>query len=263
MKSSREPDEDESPPDSASDTEDDTEADFGATADARPSNEPDTARPWVVALAVTVFIALAFSFAFQPARQLTQIPFFALGSAYLVSGIVAVARLRARRELSLLRPRSGDLSLAALSAGLLYGLSLATHLVFTARGPRAGWIFSVYVLLGDPFADSRHLVAAGLALVGVLEELTWRGLVLPLLETRAGTLRASVTTSLLYAASHMPTMFLLGNPAAGPNPLLVLAALGCGLAWSYLRFRTDRLAPVLLSHGLFTWAIVEFPLWRP
>ncbi len=254
------------PPDDAprDDEEDDGDsADFGASADARPEAEPDAGRPWAVALAVTALVAAAFVWGLKPQRQLTALPFVAIGAAYLATATLALGRLRARHELRLLRPRSGDVTVAALVAGLLYGLAFAAHVLFTSRGPRSAWVFSVYVLLGDPFSDRHHLVAAGLALVGVLEELTWRGLVLPLLETRAGTLRASVTSSILYATAHMPSMFLLGNPTAGPNPLLVLASLGCGLVWAYLRYRTDRLAPVLLAHGLFTWAVVEFPLWRP
>ena len=43
----------------------------------------------------------------------------------------------------------------------------------------------------------------------------------------------------------------------------LLPSFGCGLGWAYLRMRVDRLAPVLLSHALFTWAVVEFPLWSP
>jgi membrane protease YdiL (CAAX protease family) len=252
-----------SEPDSSDGDENDDEADFGASADARPSAPPGSSRPWIAALATTAFIAAAFAIGFQPARQLTSTPFVALGSAYSVTSIAAVHRLRQRDELSLLRLKSGDVSIAALVGGLLYGLAYATHALVTSRGPRAAWVFSVYVLLGDPFADRHHLVAAGLAVVGVLEELTWRGMVLPLLEGRSGTLRASVTSSILYATSHMPSMFLLASPLAGPNPLLVLASLGCGLVWAYLRYRTGRLAPVLLAHGLFTWAVVEFPLWRP
>ena len=47
------------------------------------------------------------------------------------------------------------------------------------------------------------------------------------------------------------------------NPLLVVGAFGCGLVWSFLRFRTGRLVVAVLSHAIFSWAIVEFPLWKP
>jgi membrane protease YdiL (CAAX protease family) len=55
----------------------------------------------------------------------------------------------------------------------------------------------------------------------------------------------------------------MSDPIGGPNPLLPAAAFGCSIVWCYLRYRTDRLAPSVLSHAIFSWAVVEFPLWRP
>jgi hypothetical protein len=40
---------------------------------------------------------------------------------------------------------------------------------------------------------------------------------------------------------------------AGLNPLLVLAALGCGLCWSFMARMFDRLPPVMVSHAVFTY----------
>jgi membrane protease YdiL (CAAX protease family) len=44
---------------------------------------------------------------------------------------------------------------------------------------------------------------------------------------------------------------------------VVLAAFGCGMVWSLLVIRTGRLTPALLAHALFSWSIIEFPLWTP
>lgn len=218
--------------------------------------------PAAFALGVTLAVAVTFHLSFQPERAGSWVSFAGLGACYAVLGTIALLRLRARDELWLLRPRAGDLTVGALVAFLLYGVTFATHALLTAPGsPRHGWILRIYVLLGDPFSDTRHLVAGGVALVGVLEELTWRGLVTPMLERRHGELWAPLAASALFALAHLPTLELLADPVAGPNPLVVLAALGCGLVWSYLRWRTERLVPVLLSHGLFTWLIVEFPLF--
>jgi CAAX protease family protein len=96
-----------------------------------------------------------------------------------------------------------------------------------------------------------------------MEELSWRGLVYSILEERMGTRRAWPATAVLYAAAHLPTLILLRAPFAGPNPLLVIAALGCGLIWGLLVARTGRLPVAIASHALFTWGIVlQFPL-RP
>jgi len=216
-----------------------------------------------IALGVTVLVACVFHFAFTPANAGTRIPFLALGGLYAALGGAAIWRLRQRGELHLIKPRSGDLTFGALVGFLLFGLAFAFHALVTSPGtPRAGWIIRVYMLLGDPFAENRHLVAAGAALIGLLEELVWRGFVTPLLEPKLGVLKANVLSTLLFAGAHLPTMWALADSDAGLNPLLVLAALGCGAAWSYFRWRMERLPPVLLSHALFTWAVVEFPLWQ-
>lgn len=216
-----------------------------------------------IALGVTLLVAGVMHFAFAPERASTRLPFLALGGLYALIGAVAVWRLQRAGQLHLIKPRSGDLTFGALVGFLLFGLAFAFHALFTSPGtPRAGWILHVYMVLGDPFADNRHLVAASAALIGLLEELTWRGFVTPLLEPKLGVLRANILSTLLFAAAHVPTMWALADADAGLNPLLVLAALGCGAVWSYFRWRMERLPPVLLSHALFTWAVVEFPLWQ-
>lgn len=205
----------------------------------------------------------AFYWGFRSTPFEPHSPAVPIGGAYALLGLLAVARLWRRDELSTLRPRSGDLTFGALVAALLYGLAFATHVLVTAPGTgRSGWIMQLYLHLGDSFGPSRHLVAAGIAVVALLEELVWRGFVTPILEQRFGIGRGNSLNVALYGAAHLPSLWLLADPVAGLNPLLVVAALGCGAVWSYLRWRLDRLPPVLFSHALFTWAIVEFPLWR-
>ncbi len=212
---------------------------------------------------VTAVVAAAFWYGLQPDRGEHE-TFIALAAPYFALGSYAIYRIRTRDEMHLLRPRSGDLTFGAMVAFLLYGLAFVVHALFTSPGePREGWIVRVYLLLGNPFSDSRHLVALAVTAIGIFEELTWRGLVTPLMEPKLGPFRAALISTVLWSAAHLPSVFLLADPVAGPNPLLILGTLGCGFAWSYLRWRMERLVPVLLSHGLFTWAIVEFPLWSP
>ena len=226
--------------------------------------EDTSLRPLALACGAALVVAGAFWYGLQEERAGGVSSFLALFVPYLLLGGYAVLRLRDRGELRLLRPRSGDLTFGALVAFLLYGLAFVVHALFTSPGePREGWIIRVYLLLGNPLSDGRHLVALAVAAIGLLEELTWRGLVTPALEPRFGPLRAAALSTGLWSLAHLPTVFLLADPVAGPNPLLVMGTVGCGFAWSYLRWRMERLTPVLLSHGLFTWAIVEFPLWSP
>ena len=256
-------DQDERRDDGEDDSDEAGDLDFAASTDTVVTGESRGAGGWLVALGVTMLVALAFAIGLRRERADSMLAFALLGTVYTGLSVIAVLRLRARRETRLLRPRAGDVTIGAFVAAILYGLALASHLAITSKPPAVGWVFQIYLLFGDPLSNVHLLVSAALGVIGALEELTWRGLVLPVLEERMGTSRASVTTAILYASAHLPTMFLLADPVAGRNPLLVIAALGCGLVWSYLRFRTERLVPVLLAHGLFTWAIVEFPLWRP
>jgi len=215
---------------------------------------------WALPVLVTVVVAATFWLALSGKGPSL---FVALAVPYLLFGALVVVRLRKADEMRLLKPRSGDFTFGALVALLLYGLAFVFHALVTSPGePRHGWVIRVYILFGDPLSQTRYLIGAAAALIGLLEELTWRGLVTPALERRLGLLKGNVVAVTLYALAHLATVWLLSDPAAGPNPLLVVASLGCGAVWSYLRWRMERLPPVLLSHALFTWAIVEFPLWR-
>jgi membrane protease YdiL (CAAX protease family) len=68
----------------------------------------------------------------------------------------------------------------------------------------------------------------------------------------------------LYAIAHVPTLWALKDINAGPNPVLVMAALGCGLVWGYMARRFERLVPGMISHVLFDWTVMMmFRLWGP
>ena len=232
---------------------------------------PELLFPWLVMAGVvlgaqhgahitTTFLMEKLSPAVR--RPLTVATWIVVAALYAVLSAVAVLRLRSQGELFRLRPRTGDLTFAAMVTLVLYGLAFAFHSLVTSRGEaHHGWIVRVYLVAGNPFSEQRHLVAGGIALLAALEELTWRGYVTPLLEERLGPLKGGALATALFALAHLPTVWLLADPVAGLNPLLPFAAFGCGAAWTYLRWRMDRLVPSLISHALFTWAMVEFPLW--
>lgn len=250
-------------------SDDDNEPEAGDEAEA--SSAPISTRPTspmeaiAIALGVTAAVAAVITWAFAPARAGELAMILAIGACYAVLTALTALRLRRRGELgALLRPASGDLTLGALSAGLLYG---AAHLVtqtITARGtPREGWIMRLYLQLGDPEAHGRVLLGGAVFVVAALEEFVWRGLVTRAIEEVVGLRRAVVITALLFALAHLPTLFVLAMPPAGLNPLIVLAALGGGLLWGVIYARAGRLVPALFAHALFSWAVVEFPVWRP
>jgi membrane protease YdiL (CAAX protease family) len=176
----------------------------------------------------------------------------ALGLPYLALAAGGLVRLARRQQLSpLLSLRGGDASLGILlGIGLLGATYLVTKQYLYGGTVQRAWLFEVFLLAGDP--DS---VAGGVCLLGVVacEEIVWRCWVQFELRERLGARRAWVLCAVLYAVAHLPTLFTLDDELAGNNPLLVLAALGCGLCWSFVAERTGRLAPALFAHAVFSY----------
>jgi membrane protease YdiL (CAAX protease family) len=110
------------------------------------------------------------------------------------------------------------------------------------------WVFRLLLQIGAPTAP---LFLPSVALMAVMEEIVWRGLVLDGLTERVGTRRAWPLAAIAYGAAHLPTAVTLADPDLGPNPLLVVAALGAGAVWSAAASKLGRLPPVLVSHVVF------------
>jgi hypothetical protein len=214
---------------------------------------------------VTLSVAAAITFTFNPERAGQPIGLIVLGAVYAVFTAMALGRLHLRGDLrDQLRPRGGDLALGAITAALLYGIAMVAHLTLTGPGsPRTGWIMRIYLQLGDPTVGGHMLRSAAVFGVAALEEVTWRGLVMRSLEGAVGETRALLLSTLLFAVAHAPTIYLLADANAGLNPLVVSAAFGCSLVWGFIALRYRRLVPAIFAHALFSWAVVEFPLWRP
>jgi membrane protease YdiL (CAAX protease family) len=221
----------------------------------------------LIAAVAVVLVAAAMSLAMRPAVSGTLLVLLVPAAPYALLTIFAVLRMKENGTLSeKLRPRAGDLTFGAIVTVMLFFGALAGRTLLAPHGSvREGWIMRIYLQLGDPETLQRRMLAVGLAVgaVAALEEISWRGLVYPALEEKLGTRRAWPATASLYAAAHIPTMILLRDPFAGPNPLVVLAALGCGLVWGLVVARTGRLPVAIISHALFTWGVaIQFPLWR-
>lgn len=215
----------------------------------------------------TALVAAAMTIAMQPALSGSPLALVVIGGPYLLLSILGILYLRREGTLGdKLRPKSGDLTFGALVTVMLFFGAIAGRKFLAPHGSvREAWVMRVYLQIGDPEIMQQRVLAASLAIgaVAILEELAWRGLIYNLVEERFGTRRAWPVTAALYAAAHLPTVILLRDPFAGPNPLIVLAALGCGLVWGLIVARTGRLPVALFSHALFTWCIaVQFPLWR-
>jgi membrane protease YdiL (CAAX protease family) len=222
-----------------------------------------------VALSVVV-TAVASYFAFLPQSSGTVAFWVLAGGPTLV--LAAVAAAWAKRE-ELLRewlvPRWGDFSRGVVGAVLLFGIAWAFSRILTPPGsPREIWLVSLYAQIGDPRLLQAHApaVAAAIAGVALAEEVLWRGMVTQLLADRVGTRTAWVWAAVLYALAYVPTAWSLRavGPGGGLDPVLPVAALGAGLLWGAMARYFGRLAPGVLAHALFDWAVVMmFPLWGP
>lgn len=218
-------------------------------------------------LVAAALIAGAVTVAMLPNMSGSPIALLALALPYAVLAVFGI--LYFKREGTLgekLRPKAGDLTFGAVVTVMLFFGAIAGRKFLAPHGSvRDAWVARVYLQIGDPELMQQRVLGASLAivLVAILEEIAWRGLIYALVEERLGTRRAWPVTAVLYAAAHIPTIFLLRDPYAGLNPLVVLAALGCGLVWGLIVARTGRLPVAIFSHALFTWCVaVQFPLWR-
>jgi membrane protease YdiL (CAAX protease family) len=203
------------------------------------------------AIAVAV-VALASSYAFRLSLAGHWQMWTALLAAYLPLTAVALVRLsRAERLRPLLGLKRGDPSL-----GILIGLAMlfaawlvAKNLLPPDRAERA-WLLSIFLLPGELSGAGATL--ALLALV-CCEELVWRGWIQGELREALGLRRGWIVAAVAYSAAHLPTLLTLEDPAAGKNPLVVVAALGCGLCFGFLAERTGRLLPGALAHAVFSY----------
>jgi membrane protease YdiL (CAAX protease family) len=206
-----------------------------------------------IALLVTAVMALALGLSLRESTAASPTLWLGIGVPYAVLGVLALARLHRDGTLgTTMRPRAGDFSLGFLMAGLLFGGAWLIRTWLFAEGSlRMVWVLRIAVEVGS-LRPTPGLLAV---IVGVasLEELAWRGLVLSALTDSIGSRRAWPVTAAFYALAHVPTVFTLADPAAGLNPLLVVAALGCGIVWSFAASILGRLPPVIISHAVFSY----------
>jgi membrane protease YdiL (CAAX protease family) len=217
---------------------------------------------------IVLAIAIAAHFAFDVSRAGTPAFFLIMGVPTVVIAGLGLRRAYDDGNLKqLLGVRSGDFSRGFAAAALLFGGAYAfMKTVAPPESARASWLARLYLQLGDPSVLSKNVGTVVLVIVvlAIAEEVVWRGLVISLLAELIGSSRAWVWSAVLYSVAHLPTAWALRDPVAGPNPVVVLAALGCGLVWGLMARRFERILPGLFSHVLFDWTVLMmFRLWGP
>jgi len=223
----------------------------------------------VAYLAVIVLtIAVASHFAFDVTRA-GRTSFFLMMAVPTVV-LAGLGLLRAKDDgilKSWLSVKSGDFSRGFAAAAVLFGGAYAfMKFVAPPDSIRASWLARLYLQLGDPQVLRKNVgtIVVAIIVMAIAEEILWRGLVVSLLEEMIGSRRAWVWAAVLYSVAHAPTIWALRDPVAGPNPAIVVAALGCGLVWGGMARSFDRLLPGIFSHVLFDWTVIMmFRLWGP
>jgi uncharacterized protein len=213
-------------------------------------------------LLTTVLVTAAMAFAFR--LELAGSPGFwaALAVPYAALAALALHKLWDEGALvDVLSPRWGDLSLGALTAAVLLLASFGARAVLAPAGStRQAWLLRIYAQIGDSDVVQRSvLYTAILLFIVICEELVWRSMVLDELTERFGSRRGWPLAALCYGVTALPTLYTLRVPIAGLNPLLITAAIGCGIVWSFLASIKGRLVPVIVAHGVFTYfSLVQF-----
>lgn len=210
-----------------------------------------------LALIVTALLTLCNAITLRSATVMQPLYWLPLLVGY--AGLCSFALLQWKRNHSLgsrLAVRAGDISIGVvLGLGLLAMSWLIKTRLIPTDSERAAWLFQLQALLGSLQATLPPV--AVLFSMALMEEIVWRGLVARSLEEQLGLRRAFPLATLLYAASLLPTVWTLADPMAGPNPLLLLAALGAGVVWTFVALRTRRLVCVMVSHAVFSYFVTS------
>lgn len=203
---------------------------------------------WIALVVIVVGAAASYAFRVPPGSS----GWLVMGLAYALLAVLALVRLRRTGRLTgVFGFRRGDPTL-----GIVLGLSqlaaawAVAKVLLPPESPQRAWLMRVFLVIGD---SSEVTLSLLLLLLVLCEEIVWRGLVQGELRELLGPRRGWIVAALLYGAAHLATLVTLRDPAAGYNPLLVLAALGCGLCWGFLTEKTGRLLPGLFAHGVFTY----------
>lgn len=140
-----------------------------------------------------------------------------------------------------------NIALGLAAAALLYGVFFVgnglSRLIFAFAGrgiqnvydfKRGASVLRVALLIG--------------LLIGPGEEIFWRGFLQRRLQVHLGPWQGFAVATALYAGIHV----------GSGNPMLILAALICGIFWGFLYMRTGSLLLVLVSHVV--WDLTVFLL---
>ena len=137
------------------------------------------------------------------------------------------------------RPTPFRIFTGLVAGSVLYGFTRLAISLIPSIWP--GWEVSARAIYAWKAGHSTIFLVPTLILIVIAEEALWRGVVTRYMMERFGRLQGIIIGAVIFALAHW----------AAYNPLLLVAALGCGLFWNWLYAATDDLTIPTVSHLLW------------
>ena len=199
--------------------------------------------PTIPHLALVCFVVWLIAVASADALGL----WIAVGGVGMVLGAVALVFDRASSR-EMLRPKLVFIALGAAVGGVMAAGTYALYRLLSMVAPFAArdtaHLYSAFR------APSSTIAAVALTPIILGEELVWRNVVQSALTRRFGVWQGAILAAMAYALVLIPLR----------SPVMLMAALGCGLVWSGLRACTKSLVPALVAH--LVWDAIVL-IWLP
>ena len=157
----------------------------------------------------------------------------------VLMGITLACTLLLDSVRSRLRPSMLHVVVGLVSGWVCTGRTLGIIAVLPLVWPE--WELSARTLYSWKAGHSTLFLASTCSMIVLAEELLWRGVVTRFLMERLGSGWGIVAGATVYTLAHWATF----------NPLLLLAAFGCGLFWGWLYAAADNLTVPFVSHLLW------------
>ncbi|MFT5687065.1 MAG: membrane protease YdiL (CAAX protease family) [Myxococcota bacterium] len=190
---------------------------------------------WCSSMGSLIFVRMAAG-SWTPDGPLSLVP-AVLGTG--VGGLLTIGFIRLRAgwsALGFVRCEPVWLLRGAIWVVGFLGVSFAWGLLLQVLGVGAQQEIGLVVMESWPSSEAALMIAYGVAVAPLVEELLFRGFLLPPLAARLGARGGIAMSALLFGMMH------LADPQAVP-PLIILGAV---LGW--LRLRSGSLWPVLVLH---------------
>jgi NADH dehydrogenase len=180
-----------------------------------------------------VLLSLAFRGPLDPWKGMT-----------VAMGVLLAASLPLKAVRARLVPTARRVGTGLAAGALLYGLTKVGVLVLQAVWPP--WADYARQLTAWKSGHSTTFLGVTLVLIVAAEEIFWRGVVTRFFMQRFGAAAGILLGAVFYVVAHVASL----------NPVLLGAALGCGIYWGLLAAITDDLTAPIVSHLLWDVTIM-------